>query len=187
MERLLTSRPDVGRWTVAAELVEPVLQALWDQSLPALPKPAPVRCDAYRLPFADCSFDAVISFGNACVTSYRGVAPELTRVLRPGGMVVMDFVNHLSIYQMFRWRNWKRFLRCLQLLPGGEKYHHFGPLALRSFYEQYGLELLNVTYLMAVPPVRIALSPSQYAADDRIWPLKRFFGRVLLTIFRKRN
>lgn len=50
-----------------------------------------MQADAFRLPFADASFDAIVSLGYASVGSYPGVQPELARALRPGGLALVDF------------------------------------------------------------------------------------------------
>jgi ubiquinone/menaquinone biosynthesis C-methylase UbiE len=186
VEIQLQSSSESARWMAAADLIEPVLREFRHGYPPDAPAPAsPLVCDAYHLPFADASFDAVISFGNACVASYKGVAPELSRVIRPGGLVVMDFVNHFSVYQLVRWRNWRRLLLYLGLLKGGEKYHHFGALSLRSFYRDYGLDLQRLQHLMPAPPLRGALTLRQYEVLDSIWPLRRIFSAVLLAVFKK--
>lgn len=52
-----------------------------------------VRCDAEHLPFADASFDRVIvSFGLRNMTHKDRALAEMTRVLRPGGrLLVLEF------------------------------------------------------------------------------------------------
>lgn len=52
-----------------------------------------VRCDAAALPFADASFDAVVSWKVSCYVPSRAARiaflDELARVLRPGGPVLL--------------------------------------------------------------------------------------------------
>jgi len=61
-----------------------------------------IRGDMRRLPFASSTFDAVLSF----FTSFgyfsaddenRGVLREVSRVLRPGGRYVLDFLNRAHV------------------------------------------------------------------------------------------
>ncbi len=75
-----------------------------------------VRADAFRLPFRDASFDAVVStrfmhlFPHA---EQRQLLGEMYRVLRTGGELVVDFDNHTSrwlmalpyfVYNLLRYR-----------------------------------------------------------------------------------
>jgi demethylmenaquinone methyltransferase/2-methoxy-6-polyprenyl-1,4-benzoquinol methylase len=52
-----------------------------------------IRCDAERLPFASASFDCVsVGFGLRNMTHKDGALAEMTRVLRPGGrLLVLEF------------------------------------------------------------------------------------------------
>jgi ubiquinone/menaquinone biosynthesis C-methylase UbiE len=61
------------------------------------------QADAESLPFADGSFDGVIStFGVMFVGNPEAAAAELARVVRPGGRVVLATWKHDSnIFQMF--------------------------------------------------------------------------------------
>jgi demethylmenaquinone methyltransferase/2-methoxy-6-polyprenyl-1,4-benzoquinol methylase len=51
------------------------------------------QCDAERLPFADAAFDCVtVAFGLRNMTNKDAALAEMTRVLRPGGrLVVLEF------------------------------------------------------------------------------------------------
>jgi SAM-dependent methyltransferase len=56
------------------------------------------RGDALALPFAEASFDLVCSFKVlAHIPRIEAALGELTRVLRPGGRLVVDFYNALSL------------------------------------------------------------------------------------------
>ena len=58
---------------------------------------AMLRGDAFRLPFADASFDRVIcSEVMEHVHDYRGAARELARVVRPGGTVAVTIPTATS-------------------------------------------------------------------------------------------
>ena len=87
-----------------------------------------LRGDAFHLPFADASFEAIVSLGYASVGSYPGVQAELARVLRPGGLALIDFrrfgLYHLPFLplrarQFVRaWRRGDVSLPLLGLRPG---------------------------------------------------------------------
>jgi SAM-dependent methyltransferase len=61
------------------------------------------HADAERLPFADASFDAIVStFGVMFVGNPEAAAAELARVVRPGGRVVLATWKHDgNVFNMF--------------------------------------------------------------------------------------
>jgi SAM-dependent methyltransferase len=147
-----------------------------------------VTCDAYQLPFQENSFDVVISFGRAWVASYKGVAPEVARVTKPGGMVIMDFINDLSAYELFlqNWRFVKRLLWYLGIAPGGDKYHDLGCMGIKRSYSRFGLELSCLHYIGACSPLGNAISIQSFGLLEKLWPMKRVFSRILLGVFTKK-
>ncbi len=144
-----------------------------------------VRGDCYHLGFKDASFDAVISFGYASAASYEGAEREVARVLRPGGVAIIDFRN-LSIYNTVLnpgagWRIWTRYQR-------RDKVYHVGPIGLRQHFAQAGLDLEKVVYFNTYPPLGNRVSTETYLRMERIG---RSFGRplarVLAAKFRRRE
>ena len=71
----------------------PMLARGRDRMLDAGRKAAAVRCDAERLPFADAAFDCVsVGFGLRNMTHKDAALAEMSRVLRPGGrLLVLEF------------------------------------------------------------------------------------------------
>lgn len=136
-----------------------------------------VRADCYHLGFADASFDAVISFGYASAASYDGAQSEVARVLRPGGVAVVDFRN-ISIYNTLLnpgagWRIWDRYHR-------RDKVYHFGPIGLREHFRPVGLELESIVYFNTYPPLGNRLSTSAYLKLEQIG---RKVGRPVARVF----
>jgi demethylmenaquinone methyltransferase/2-methoxy-6-polyprenyl-1,4-benzoquinol methylase len=76
-----------------SDINEPMLARGRDRMLDAGRKAAAVRCDAERLPFADAYFDCVsVGFGLRNMTRKDAALAEMTRVLRPGGrLLVLEF------------------------------------------------------------------------------------------------
>jgi SAM-dependent methyltransferase len=144
-----------------------------------------VRADCYRLGFATGSLDAVMSFGYASAASYEGAEWEVARVLRPGGVALIDFRN-LSIYNtllnpLVGWRMQRRFRQ-------RDKVYHLGPIGLREHFTPAGLQLEQVYYFNTYPPMGNALSVESYLRMER---LGRVFGRpmarVLAAKFRRQG
>ncbi len=147
--------------------------------------PRLVRASVYELPFADQTFDAVVSFGYASAGSYDGVERELARVLRPAGVAVVDFANP-SLYHWLgaplttlRW--YRRFRD-----PDQAQYH-FGRRGIAAHFAPAGLSVEAVGYIGAWPPLGPLVSLSVAPRADRL--LSRaggpLLGRVLLAKLRR--
>jgi SAM-dependent methyltransferase len=141
---------------------------------------ARIRASAYELPFADRSFDAIVSFGYASAASYDGVEHEVARVLKPGGIAIVDFVSP----SLYRWVAAPRAtVRWLQRYRDpAESQYHFGRLGLERHFGPAGLSLDRVSYVNAYPPLeRIASQRWSAALDRRLSALAGpVLGRVLL-------
>jgi SAM-dependent methyltransferase len=143
------------------------------------------RASVYELPFADATFDVVVSFGYASAASYEGAEWEVARVLRPGGVAVVDFVSP-SLYRWLvsplpTWRWYRRYRD-----PAQAQYH-FGRLGLREHFGPAGLRLEAIRYLNAYPPLEHLAGQSWSAAlDRRLSALAGpALGRVLLARLRR--
>jgi ubiquinone/menaquinone biosynthesis C-methylase UbiE len=143
------------------------------------------RASVYELPFPDSAFDAVVSFGYASAASYEGAEWEVARVLKPGGVAVVDFANP-SVYHWLAapqptWRWLQRYRD-----PGQSQYH-FGWRGLRQHFSPAGLRLDAIRYVNAYPPLeRVAAQPWSAVLDRWLaaaaGPL---FGRLLLARLRR--
>lgn len=85
---LALQRAVPGALVVGADFCLPMLQVARRKGVAHL-----VAADGTRLPFADGSFDAVtVAFGLRNMASWPGALGEISRVLRPGGhLLVLDF------------------------------------------------------------------------------------------------
>lgn len=55
------------------------------------------------LPFADVSFDVALIMGALEYADARTAVREISRVTRPGGLVVLTMLNPLSLYRLTEW------------------------------------------------------------------------------------
>ena len=143
------------------------------------------RASVYELPFKDGAFDAVVSFGYASAASYDGAEREVARVLRSGGVAVIDFVSP-SLYRWlaapqatYRWLQRYRD-------PEQEQYH-FGRSGLRRHFQPAALRLEDIRYLNAYPPLERLAGHTWSAPLDRTLSraLGPALGRVLLARLRR--
>jgi ubiquinone/menaquinone biosynthesis C-methylase UbiE len=137
--------------------------------------------DAYRLPFEDASFDAVV-----CVRVVHhlehpdAVFAEFARVLRPGGVVVLEFANkrHLKAILKYalRRQDWSPFsLDAHEYLPLHFDRH---PLDVRRTFRRAGLRVdaVRAVSLFRLPLLRGRVPAGWLAAVER--PLQGPLGSI---------
>ena len=145
-----------------------------------------VQADATCLPFGGRSFDGAWSFGYASVASYfnPSVQQELRRVLKPGGWLIADFRNHLSLwFVVFRPRlvaAWLQRFRGRSTKPQ----YHLSTLGLRAYFSQQGFTTADTRFLLSFPPlrrapIRLLLGFERLCA---VSGLRRPLGRVFLAL-----
>ena len=143
------------------------------------------RASVYELPFADSAFDAVVSFGYASAASYAGAEHEVARVLRPGGVAVVDFVSP----SLYRWlaAPWATFRWLQRYRDPHQEQYHFGRRGLREHFGPAGLQLEAIRYLNAYPPLERLAGRSWSAPLDRALSrmLGPALGRVLVARLRR--
>jgi len=146
-----------------------------------------IRGSVYELPFPDGAFDAVVSFGYASAASYEGAEREVARVLRPGGIAVVDFANPSLYHWLGAPRSTLRWYRRFRD-PSQSSTYHFGWRGLRRHFGSAGLQLDGLRYLNAYPPSeRIARRPGSAPLDAALaWLAGPLLGRVLLARLRRR-
>ena len=143
------------------------------------------RASVYELPFPDAAFDAVVSFGYASAASYEGAEHEVARVLKPGGVAIVDFANPSLYHWLAAPRPTWRWLR--RYRDPAQAQYHFGRLGLREHFGPAGLRLEATRYLNAYPPLeRLAGQPWSADLDRPLAVLAGpILGRVLLARLRR--
>lgn len=135
--------------------------------------------DVYDLKYPNNHFDVVLSFGYASAASYSGAQKEIARVLKPGGILICDFINCLSCYKFFN--TFGRVLK-KQRIP-----YYVSSAGIRREFKKAGLILTNQRFFNTYPPVNMGLShPTFILFENTIGKVfKNFLGRVRLVSFKK--
>ncbi len=90
--------------------------------------------------FKMSSIECIVSTGYASVASYKEVISPIAKILRPGGFLIADFINHLSIPLL------PKFFHNLMQYRNRNNYH-LGPIGIREHFQQYNLRLVNTTFV----------------------------------------
>jgi SAM-dependent methyltransferase len=163
---LLTSRPHDFRITALDQspaMVEYCLASVRDAGVVG---PAVGQLEA--LPFADAAFDVTLVMGALEYTDARVAISEISRVTRPGGLVVVTMLNPLSLYRVAEWFIYwpaRRVLGAIERSFGVPASRRHGARAtgirafpagkLRRLMTQAGLRPIDLIYYdlrLVVPP-----------------------------------
>lgn len=137
--------------------------------------------DVYSLKYPDESFDIALSFGYVSAASHDGVQKEVARVLKPGGILICDFINCLSFY---------KFFNTLKRIAKRQKIPYY--VSLARIQQQFGKEnlvFMNQHFFNTYPPIGLNLDPMTFVVfEETIGKiLSNFLGRVRLVSFQKRS
>jgi demethylmenaquinone methyltransferase/2-methoxy-6-polyprenyl-1,4-benzoquinol methylase len=120
-----------------------------------------VQCDAERLPFRSGWFDCVcVGFGLRNVTRKEVALAEMTRLLRPGGRLVVLEFSHVwkPLAALYDWYSFQVLPRMGQVVAGnGESYRYLAESirvhpdqdTLKQMMEAAGLERVDYVNLTA--------------------------------------
>ena len=134
--------------------------------------------DVYSLKYPDESFDVVLSFGYVSAATYPEVQKEVARVLKPGGILICDFINCLSLYKIFN-----TFGR---ILKKKAPYYVFSA-GIRREFKKAGLILVDQRLFNTYPPMDLGLDPRIFILfENTIGSVfQNLLGRVRLVSFKK--
>lgn len=109
-----------------------------------------VNADAHDLPFEDGTFDGVVALDLLCHLGDPSRAlREFHRVMREGGLLVLDNTNSVPLWALFYPRylgknplTWIRIMRHRGILPGWERIvRHYRKGAFFSLLRENGFEI----------------------------------------------
>ncbi len=137
------------------------------------------KADVYNLQYPDESFDIVFGFGYVSAPTYPGVQKEVARILKPEGILICDFINHLSFYKLFN--TFKRIVK------RKDTPYYVSLAGIRREFEKAGLVFVSQRLFNTYPPIDFNLKSKIFLAfEDSIGKIfKTFLGRVRLVSFKK--
>lgn len=150
-----------------------------------------VQADATALPFADESFDVVYSFKVlAHIEQIEQALAEAARVTRPGGHMLLEFYNPLSVRYLAKrlggpgkisqqthesavYTRWDHALRLPELLPAGVSVEDFAGVRIFT----------PAAFVHKLPLLSNVLRRAEFWGRDSAL---KYFGGFLIAIVRKR-
>ncbi len=138
--------------------------------------------DVYSLTYPSNYFDVVVSFGYASAATYKGAQAEVSRVLRPGGFLICDFINYLSLYKIVHLPvKWKRIVS-----REGKYYNEATVRGISNYFARYNLHFISQKLFNTYPPVNFLPPGALILFDKTIGRVSgRVLGRVRLVCFQK--
>ena len=137
--------------------------------------------DAYALPFDDASFDAVVCVRVVHHLQHPGaVFAEFSRILRPGGVLVLEFANKRNLKSILKYGLRRQAWSPFAIEPHEYLPLHFDrhPLDVRRMLRRVGLrvEETRAVSLFRLPILRGRIPAAWLAAAER--PLQAPLGAV---------
>jgi ubiquinone/menaquinone biosynthesis C-methylase UbiE len=136
--------------------------------------------DVYNLKYPDNYFDIILSFGYVSAATYRGVQKEIARVLKPGGILVCDFINPLSVYKIPNTIKRK--------LVGKETPYFISLSGIRREFDKNNLIFKKQRFFNTYPPLHRGVPAKIFLYFENTVGkiLNRALGRVRLVSFVKK-
>lgn len=201
---LLKARPHDFRITALDQ--SPVMVEYCLASARDIGEVGPAVGQLEALPFADAAFDVTLATGALEYTDARAAISEISRVTRPGGLVVVTMLNPLSPYRIMEWFVYwpaRRVLGVIERSFGVPATRRHGARAtgirafpagkLRRLMAQAGLRPIDLVYYdlrLVVPPfdrlsfiVRNAERIAEERTSTRGW--RRWMGTGYLIAARR--
>ena len=156
-QALLKSRPHDFRISVLDQ--SRAMVEYCAASARSLGKVYPAVGQVEALPYTDATFDVTLVMGVLEYADASAAVNEMSRVTRPGGLVVISMLNPLSLYRITEWILYRPLLRVLAAVKvclhvpeerrhkaGATGIHAFTPGELRRLMTQADLEPVSLIY-----------------------------------------
>jgi ubiquinone/menaquinone biosynthesis C-methylase UbiE len=132
-----------------------------------------------NMDYEDNSFDVAISTGYTSAATLPGAIKEVKRVVKPGGIIILDYLRFYNLYYLFSGNLFQRFRRYTSEKDPDQYY--FGKLGLRKYLEkENGFKIEEIKTLYTYPPF-IKNNKNKILFEKTIgFLLKPFLARVLI-------
>src|SRR3989344_2492133 len=127
--------------------------------------------DVFSIKYPDNFFDVAVSFGYVSAATYPGAQEKINRVLKPGGILICDFINCLSFYKVFG--SLRRIIKC-------DSPYYLSLSGIRREFEKEGLIFMAQKLFNTYPPLNLNLSPKVFLAFENT--LGRLFLKSLARV-----
>jgi ubiquinone/menaquinone biosynthesis C-methylase UbiE len=140
--------------------------------------------DVLNMSYGDESYDIVLSTGYTSAATLPGAIGEVKRVVKPGGILILDYLRFYNMYYLFSGNLFKRLFRYLSKKDTDQYY--FGIFGLRNYLEkEAGLKIEEIKSFYTYPPF-LKSNKSKFLFEKTIGRvLKPFLARVLILKLRK--
>lgn len=140
--------------------------------------------DVYKLKYPDNYFDVIVSFGYTSAATYKGVQGEVARVLKPGGILICDFINYLCLYKIMRLQvGWNKMIR-----EEGKYYNIATVKGMKEYFARHNLNFISQSLFNTYPPLDFLSKGAMIFFERSIGSIfRRVLGRVRLVCFQKTN
>lgn len=135
--------------------------------------------DVYRLKYPDNYFDIILSFGYVSAATHPGVQKEVSRILKPGGILICDFINCLSLY---------KFLGTIKRIISGKGPYYLVLKGIQREFEKAGLFYIDQRLFNTYPPLNLKMNPKIFILFEETFGriFKNILARVRLIKFQKK-
>lgn len=129
--------------------------------------------------YKDNSFDLVISTGYTSAATLPGAMREIKRIVKPGGMIIVDYLRFYNLYYFLSGNFFKRLIKYLNKKDTNQYY--FGMCGLKKYLEKENeLKIEKVKSFYTFPPFLKKYKQKLIFERTIGAMLKPFLARVLI-------
>lgn len=150
-----------------------------------------ITANAKAIPFKDSTFNCVISYRTLIhIPAYKGIFMEISRVLKPGGIAILEFNNKFSISILGKaYRELRRILKASGAFSGPQVVSYS---ELHKSCSRTDLKIEKIHHQFFIPEMFLRNSPAKYLKileriDARLskCQLTNFFATRLIVVVKK--